>query len=47
MISSFHPEEKREVRFTRPLEVSGRDLLTPEYTEGTEATLAKWALACQ
>jgi hypothetical protein len=47
VISSFHPEEKREVRFTRPLEVSGRDLLTAEYTTGTEASLAKWASTCQ
>ena len=47
VISSFHPEEKREVRFTRPLEVSGRDLLTAAYTQGTEASLAKWASTCQ
>jgi hypothetical protein len=47
VISSFHPEEKREVRFTRPLEVSGRDLLTPAYIQGAEATLAKWASTCQ
>jgi hypothetical protein len=47
VISSFHPEEKREVRFTAPFEVSGRDLLTAAYTQGTEAGFAKWASACQ
>jgi hypothetical protein len=47
VISSFHPEEKREVRFTRPFEVSGRDLLTAAYTQGTEASLSKWASTCQ
>ena len=47
VVSSFHPEEKREVRFTRPFEVSGRDLLTAAYTEGTEASFAKWASTCQ
>ena len=46
VISSFHPEEKREVRFTSPFEVSGRDLLTGAYTQGTEADFAKWASAC-
>jgi hypothetical protein len=47
VISSFHPEEKREVRFTAPFEVSGRDLLTAAYTQGTEASFAKWASTCQ
>ena len=47
VISSFHPEEKREIRFTRPFEVSGRDLLTAAYTQGTEASLSKWASTCQ
>lgn len=47
VISSFHPEEKREIRFTRPFEVSGRDLLTAAYTTGTEADLSKWAQTCQ
>jgi hypothetical protein len=47
VISSFHPEEKREVRFTTPFEVSGRELLTAAYTQGTEASLAKWASTCQ
>jgi hypothetical protein len=47
VISSFHPEEKREVRFTKPFEVSGRDLLTTAYTEGAEGNFAKWAATCQ
>ena len=47
VVSSFHPEEKREVRFTPPFEVSGRDLLTAAYTEGTEASFAKWAATCE
>ena len=47
VVSSFHPEEKREVRLTAPFEVSGRDLLTAAYKEGTEASFAKWAATCQ
>jgi hypothetical protein len=46
VVSSFHPEEKREVRFTRPFELSGRDLLTPAYTAGTEARFEQWSAAC-
>ena len=46
VISSFHPEEKREVRFTRPLEVKGRDLLTPAYVSGTETLFQRWAAGC-
>ena len=46
VVSSFHPEEKREVRFTRPLEISGRELLTPSYTAGTEALFQRWAASC-
>jgi hypothetical protein len=47
VISSFHPEEKRAVRFTLPFEVSGRDLLTPAYTAGTEARFQQWAASCR
>jgi hypothetical protein len=47
VVSSFHPEEKREVRLTAPFEVSGRDLLTAAYEEGTEAKIATWAASCQ
>lgn len=47
VVSSFHPEEKREVRFTRPLEVTGRELLTPAYVEGTEALFQQWAASCR
>jgi hypothetical protein len=47
VVSSFHPEEKRDVRLTRPFEVSGRDLLTGAYTSGTEARFQQWAASCQ
>lgn len=47
VISSFHPEEERELRFTPPLEVSGRALLTPEFTNGAEARFREWATLCR
>jgi hypothetical protein len=46
VVSSFHPEEKREVRFTRPLEVTGRELLTPAYLAGPEALFQRWSATC-
>ncbi len=47
VISSFHPEEERELRFSAPLEASGRSLLTPEYTRGAEARLREWKGLCR